>query len=232
MRALSALRGHDLGDGHGTDGNERLTGLTGALLFVLLAAEGVTVLSVKSLLTPHVFIGVLLIPPILVKLGSTGYRFVRYYRRDPAYQAAGPPVIALRMLAPVLILLTLVLFGSGVALVGIGSSRHGGLLTVHKASFILWIIVAAIHILYYLARIPKILGAEVRGASRGRSVANRGLRFSVLAGALVVGVALAFAFLPLAHKWERGHYINVGGKAGSVRVAQTGPPGATLSGRT
>ena len=75
------------------------------------------------------------------------------------------------------------------ALVLAGTRNGNPLLFIHKASFILWLIVAAIHILYYLVRVPRILGAEVRPPRR-RSVANRGLRFAALAGALVVGVGL------------------------------------------
>ena len=59
--------------------NERLTSLTGALLFVLLAAIGVTVLSVRRLLPEHFVIGFILIPPIALKMTTTGYRFVNYY---------------------------------------------------------------------------------------------------------------------------------------------------------
>ena len=43
--------------------NARLTAANAAVLLVLLAAEGVTILRVRALLTPHVFIGVLLTDP-------------------------------------------------------------------------------------------------------------------------------------------------------------------------
>jgi len=220
-RILEEARGHELGDGRGTDGNERLTALTGSLLFVLLAAEGVTILALHNLLTAHVFVGVLLIPPVLLKLGSTGYRFARYYSRDAAYRAAGPPITPMRILAPVLVLLTLIVLGSGVALVLSGTRNGNPLLFIHKASFILWLIVAAIHILYYLVRVPRLLGAEVR-PPRGRSVANRGLRFAALAGALVVGVGLGAAFIPVAHTWEHNNPQGHDGRAGIVRVARAG----------
>jgi len=223
-----ALRGHAPGDGHGTDGNERLTALTGAVLFVLLAVEGYTILSLSSLLTLHVFIGVLLIPPVILKLSSTGYRFVRYYTGDAAYHKAGPPVAPLRMLAPILILLTIALFASGVALVVTGSHHHSTLMLVHKVSFILWLIVAAIHILYYVGRVPRFVGAEVRRPRRGRSAANRGLRFAALAGALVVGLGLAIVFIPIAHTWEHGRNSGASGSTRSVQVAHgrvsAGPP--------
>lgn len=217
------IRGHAVGDGRGTDGNERLTALTASVLFVLLAAEGVTILRMSTLLTAHVFIGMVLIPPLLLKLSSTGYRFVRYYSGDRAYRAAGPPVTPLRILAPVLVLLTVVLFASGIALVETGS-RHGStLFQIHKFSFILWIVVAAIHILYYLARVPRIVGAEVRGEPRrklGRSVAHRGLRFAALSGALVVGVGLGLLFIPAAHSWEQGRHPR-----GTAQASRAAVPG-------
>ena len=42
------------------EGNERLTAMTGAVLLVLFAAEGITILSVHQLLTLHFFVGMLL----------------------------------------------------------------------------------------------------------------------------------------------------------------------------
>ena len=61
----------------GSEGNARLTGMTGAVLILLLAAEGATILRIRGLISVHIFFGMLLIPPVLLKLASTGYRFVR-----------------------------------------------------------------------------------------------------------------------------------------------------------
>ena len=55
--------------------NARLTATNAAVLLVLLAAEGVTILRVRELLTPHVSIGVVLIPPVLLKMASTTWRW-------------------------------------------------------------------------------------------------------------------------------------------------------------
>lgn len=71
------------------EGNERLTAMTGAVLLVLLAAEGATILRIHQLLTVHFFIGMLLIGPVLLKMGSTGYRFVRYYTGSAEYVRKG-----------------------------------------------------------------------------------------------------------------------------------------------
>src|SRR5436305_11072121 len=98
----------------GVVGNERLTAEAGAVLFVLLAALGLTIPAVGQLMYEHVFLAMLLIPPVMLKLATTGYRFVRYYTRDPAYRRAGPPTPLLRMLAPLVVASTLAVFGTGV----------------------------------------------------------------------------------------------------------------------
>src|SRR3954451_9813552 len=62
----------------GVDGNSRLTAATGMVLLVLLAVEGVTILSVRQMITLHIFVGVMLLGPVLLKSGTTMYRFARY----------------------------------------------------------------------------------------------------------------------------------------------------------
>ena len=74
----------------GVAGNARLTGAIAAALLVLLAAEGATIPFIGPLLGPHIFIGLLLIPPVLLKLASTGYRFARYYTGSRRLRRKGP----------------------------------------------------------------------------------------------------------------------------------------------
>ena len=73
-----------LGHPGGIEGNDRLIAASGAVLFLLLAAKGVTILFIRPLLSVHVFIGMLLIPPVAMKLGSAGWRFLRYYTGNRA----------------------------------------------------------------------------------------------------------------------------------------------------
>src|SRR3954447_14424672 len=122
----------------GVAANARLTGAAAAALLVLLAAEGATIPLIGQLLGPHIFIGMLLIPPVLLKLGSTGYRFARYYSGNPAYVRKGPPPLALRLLAPGVVFTTLALFGTGVALLVAGPPSNT-LKFAHKLSFIAWV---------------------------------------------------------------------------------------------
>src|ERR1700740_3042709 len=97
----------------GTSGNERLTAITGGALLVGLRALGVTLLRIGPLLGPHMFIGLLLIGPVLLKMASTGYRFARYYTRDRAYLLEGPPPANLRLLAPLVVVSTAVGVATG-----------------------------------------------------------------------------------------------------------------------
>ncbi len=140
----------------GTDGNERLTTVTGVVLLVLLAVLGVTILRIKPLLDIHMFLGILLIGPVTLKLASTGYRFVRYYTSEPRYRRKGPPAMALRLLAPLVVLSTLVVFATGVVLLLAGPGSRGTWLPIHKISFIVWVAATSLHVLGHLAGLPRV----------------------------------------------------------------------------
>ena len=104
----------------GVDGNARLTGSVGAALFVILAVEGITLLQIHQLISWHVVLGMLLVPVVLLKSATTGYRFTRYYAGDAAYTEKGPPPLVLRVTGPALVVMTLALLGTGIALVALG----------------------------------------------------------------------------------------------------------------
>src|SRR3978361_1126857 len=98
----------------GSEGNERLTAATAAVLLVVLALEGLTLLGGRQYLRPHIFLGLLLIPLVLLKLASTGWRLTRYYRRSEEYVRRGPPAILIRMIvAPVLVVSTISMIWTG-----------------------------------------------------------------------------------------------------------------------
>jgi len=183
----------------GPEGNARLTGMTAALLLVLLAIEGVTILFLRPLLPVHIVVGMLLIPPVLLKLASTGWRFARYYAGAEPYTAKGPPLLLMRMLAPLVVVATVGLFATGVALIALGpNSGRGIVLGLHKVSFVVWLVVTGVHVLVYAARIPRLLTADSRPRERtGGSLLRRG----ALATASVAGVTLAAATYPLAGPW-------------------------------
>lgn len=180
-----------------TAGNERLTATTAVVLLLLLAAEGVTILSIRPLLSAHIVIGLLLIPPVGLKLLSTGYRFVRYYAGNAAYVAKGPPHILMRALAPLLVLTTLTVLGTGVGMLALGPSRHRDLLLgLHKTSFVLWFFLMAVHVLVYAPRLPRLVFS-------GRAVGRRAV---LVASSVAAGGLLAGATYSLAGPWlHRAH---------------------------
>jgi hypothetical protein len=189
----------------GPTGNERLTAITGAVLFVLLAAEGVTILDLRPLFNAHVFIGTLIIGPVLLKLGSTGYRFLRYYTGSSPYRSKGPPQPLMRMLAPPLVLVTLVLLASGIVLMMVDPGHPGPWLVLHKASFVIWIGLASIHVAFYVWRVPGLMGADVRRrpgpASTDDDVPGCRTRMMLTVAGLAAGALAGALVTPLAQPW-------------------------------
>jgi hypothetical protein len=185
--------------GRGPAGNSRLTATVGVVLLALVAIEGITLVSLGPLLPAHVFVGVLLIPPVLLKLATTGYRMVRYYAGSRQYRLAGPPATLMRMLGPAVVVSTVGLFGSGVAMLALGPSG-GWVVTLHKASFVVWIAVTAVHVLGHVLHIPGLASADFRGPRPRR----RGslLRRAAVASALVSGLVLAVAALQYTAPWQ------------------------------
>jgi hypothetical protein len=183
----------------GPPGNERLTTSIGLVLLVLLGIETLTTLALHSYLPEHIFLGLLLIPPVALKLASTGWRFFRYYTNSRPYRLEGPPRLLLRLLAPLLVLSTLTLFGSGVALIIVG---HGGgpLLQLHAVSFGVWGVLVAVHILAYLSRVLRVGLADWRHNAAPRVTGARSRRAALL-GALLAGVILALATYSAQDAW-------------------------------
>ncbi len=182
----------------GVTGNARLTGSVAAALLVLLAAEGATIPFIGPLLGPHIFIGLLLIPPVALKLASTGYRFVRYYTHSDPYLRKGPPPAALRVLAPGVVLTTLALFGTGVAL-ALTSPPSNTLVFAHKLSFIAWVALMTLHVLGHVLEVPRLASADLR--RRGGGIGGGAQRAIALAIAIGGGVAFGLLGLTIAASW-------------------------------
>lgn len=185
-------------------GNERLTAMTGAVLLALLAAEGVTIVFKRQLMTAHFFIGMLLVGPVLLKMSSTGYRFIRYYTRSEPYVRKGPPALLLRMLGPVVILASVGVIGSGIALALTGPGSGASLwLFLHKATFVLWFGVMTIHVLAYVWRLPRHISGDLAGgmSRAGEVLAGRRARWLLLTASVLAGLLLALMIYQRAGMW-------------------------------
>jgi hypothetical protein len=184
----------------GPEGNEQLTSITGVLLIILLAGLGVTIIRIGQLIWLHLFLGLLLIGPVALKMASTGYRFVRYYTHDRVYRKKGPPTPALRLLAPGVVLTTVVVFVSGLVLLFVGPASRDTPLLIHKVSFFAWGALTALHVLGHLPG----LGTTLRRAAvvrEGVGVPGGSGRWLALAGAIVGGLVLAIVLIPDFSIW-------------------------------
>ena len=173
----------------GVEGNTRLTGYVAMVLLIPLAAEIIT--GIRPGLLAHALTGFLLVPPVLLKLGSVGYRFVRYYAGDPRYRAGGPPQLILRLIGPAFVLLTLALFGTGIELWLFGLQFGDQWLIWHKATFVLWFLAMTIHVVAYIRRAPELAIEDSRDPLPGATA-----RRALVVGSLLLGAALVIAMLP------------------------------------
>ena len=196
--------------------------MTGAVLLILLAVECYTILRIGRLLTLHVFLGMLLLGPVTLKAASVIYRFARYYTRTEPYRRKGPPAPLLRLIGPIIVLLTACVFGSGIMLAVTGPTfgPPSEWLVVHRISFLAWLFLIAIHVVAYVPRLPRLLAAEARGVAlpqdgTGRhagtrrhirraleALGGRGTRLALLIASLLGGLVIALLTVHLAGKWE------------------------------
>lgn len=193
----------------GVIGNERLTALVSIVLLGLIIVELVTSANLAMWLPAHTIIGVMLVGPLLVKMGSTGWRFLRYYTRVPAYVRRGPPPLVLRVLGPVLLVTTLVMVGTGMGLIVVGPIQV--FLLAHVFSALLWLPLMAVHSLAHWSQVKRHLADDwiTRRGPRSR----RGLRLGANLGALLLGVIAAMLLFPAAtplFAWSQTHVIGVG----------------------
>jgi hypothetical protein len=165
--------------------NQRLTALTGVPLYALLLAIAVTILFIRPLLIEHYLIGFLLIPPVLLKLASTGYKFTRYYLGHSAYRLAGTPPLLLRfVVAPTLVISTAAVFGTGLELWAFGLRFGSAWISAHTLSAVVFVIAAALH----------LIGHSRQSAALSIARDEVNVR-SFVVGSLVLGAVLAVTSL-------------------------------------
>jgi hypothetical protein len=201
----------------GPAGNARLTAWTGVILFVLFVAEVVTLLDVHGLISWHVALGVLLVPPALLKTASTGWRFLRYYTRGRPYVEAGPPILPLRLLGPLVVLTTLGLLGSGLVLIALGEqrSRENGVLglswaNLHQVLFVATGVALGLHV---LARaVPAwmlVTGRRKEEPGKASRVPGGAARVAVIVLTLAVAGGTTALVLPAASSWQHQDFGHV-----------------------
>lgn len=184
-----------------TEGNHRLTALTGGVLVLLLALVYLTGLLMDALWHIHYAAGFVLIPVVALKLASTGYRAMRYYTGDPVYRAAGPPDPLPRLIAPLMVLSVVIALATGVLLF-VERSRSGVLATLHTDAAVVSALLVGIHVLTYLPDALLTIGRELRRLSRTPAA---GLRLAAALAVLAIGIVLAVATYD-AGVWPARHH--------------------------
>jgi len=185
------------------EANARLTGTTGLVLAVLFFAEGLTIPFITRLVSWHIAIGLALIPPILVKMSSTLWKFSRYYLGDPRFRRAGPPHPFLRMLGPLVMLSTVVLMVSGVAL-WLGGPQDHTLFRIHQLTFVAWFVFIALHVIAHFLRAVRLAASDSRDAHGERKVRRPArVRRSLVVASLLVGLGFGLVGREVSSVWTR-----------------------------
>ncbi len=196
----------------GPAGNALLTAWTALVLLVLSIAELLTLFDVTGLISWHVALGALLVPPAVMKTASTGWRMVSYYLDRTPYRQGGAPPILLRLLGPLVVVSTLGLLGTGVVLVLLGQDRsHQNLVallgfrvdwvTAHQGFFAVWAAAVGLHL---LARIVPALKATVVPGS-GAVVPGRWTRALWFVAMAASAAALAVVLVHADGSWASFH---------------------------
>jgi hypothetical protein len=185
----------------GVGSNLRLTALVGLAMVVPLLVVTLSGLAFDQLWRVHYFAGFLLVPLLLLKLATTGYRMAAYYLGNRRYRRAGPPAPLLRMLAPVLVVSTVVLFLSGIVM-WVADRRLQPWSTLHTDAAVVFCITASVHLLAYLRRASSEARSELRRRSRS-GVRLRG----ALGATLVVAVVLAVVTIAPSQLPARTHHV-------------------------
>lgn len=196
----------------GPAGNALLTAWTGLVLLGLSVAELLTLFDVRGLISWHVALGALLVPPAVMKTASTGWRMGRYYSGNRPYRAVGPPPLLLRVLGPLLVVSTLGLLGTGVLLVVLGqdAARHSLVsmmgfrmdwVTLHQGFFAVWVVAVGLHL---LGRIVPALRVTLM-PSPDRIVPGRWTRMLWFVAMVASAAALAVVLVRADGSWASFH---------------------------
>ena len=173
-----------------TAANEALTAWSGLLLIPLLGLVALTGVAFGDFWRAHLIVGLALIPVLGLKLLTTTYRAVRYYTGSRRYRAAGPPDWPMRILAPLLIVATVVAMVSGIVMWA-ANNQDRPWSTIHTDSVVIMGGLVGLHALVYLPRAAYVVWCDIR--ARGRAAVAGRLRAVVVVAVLCGGVVLGFA---------------------------------------
>jgi hypothetical protein len=104
------------------------------------------------------------------------------------------------LIAPVVVLTTVIVFATGVVLLFVGPSDRGSWVEIHKVSFIVWLVFTSLHVLGHLARLRPLVRVGDERLTSGTPAGAAGRRIA-LVGAIVGGIVLALVLIPEYSPW-------------------------------
>ncbi|MFZ0216724.1 MAG: hypothetical protein WAM30_12385, partial [Candidatus Dormiibacterota bacterium] len=170
--------------------------IASAVLFALLSFNvSLPAGPIFDLVHPvHFFVGFVLIPLVLLKLMSTGWKFVMYYLGSRAYHEVGPPDWPARLIAPLFVVSSIVLLGSGIEMWSFLNQFIGFWTQVHLIASVGFVGSLIAHLVFHARHAHRDAAADLAPATVERP-AERGqlTRRAVVGGGLLLGAGLAIS---------------------------------------
>jgi hypothetical protein len=198
----------------GPAGNARLTAWIGLVLLVAFLVETATLISMSGFIAVHIFVGAFLLPVVLLKTATTGWRMLRYYARSEQYVESGPPPLLLRLLGPIVVVGALAVLGTGLSLVALGQSSHNNLFTVvgfgvspitlHQAAFVIWVSSTVLHLLGRFVPALQLSRLMPGPDAVPQDVPGRRSRVAIVVLTFAIAVATGTIVLGLSGSWTSG----------------------------
>jgi hypothetical protein len=187
------------------------------------------VLGVKSVITLHVVIGLVLLGPALVKLASVTYRMVSYYRGVSEYRQRGKPAGGLRLLGGALAVLLLLLLASGLVLILGPNGAHSAARAIHVVTAYLIVLLLIAHLANHLLQAARLASADTRPRTAIRGARSRWLTLLV---SLALGGVLALLLGGRSSTYMQHYYPGYPGQRSTISVQPvSGGNGPTPVGR-
>src|SRR5207245_9306170 len=126
---------------------------------------------------------------LALKMVSTGYRFMQYYRQDHDFRLAEPPPLFLRFaVAPTLVVSALTVMGTGLELWAFADRFGTWWLSAHTVSAVVFMAAMFVHLLSHLRRSVGALAEEVDGRPAARAVSRRSIVLASASRGFVLAV--------------------------------------------
>jgi hypothetical protein len=186
-----------------------MLGVASLILFLL---EILTVPVIATRISWHVVVGSMLTIVVLTKLALAGYRFIAYYSGDQEFLKAGPPWLGLRLLAPLLAAVSILVLGSGFELIFAGPTSFSSsfLIPAHTLLSVAWLLLLGLHSFAYLRRSNRSIARDSRALVKRQTPHDRRavgrparLRFLVLVATLALGLLTSYGVRGQVTSWAR-----------------------------